>query len=355
MKKILLISNYVFHYRQKVYSYFYGAFQKEGYEFHVLSNSYQESGFKIGFIKHERPFSVTGYATEIKKIQPDCVIFFLHLKDWIMIPMIYYCKYKKIPVIYWNWGVSAKTPNSRVKNILFFHIHNISDAIVTYTPETKENYFQEKTKHKVFVGYNTLNFSDIDKDKVPLKKTIKKKYEIIEEFILLFVGRILPDKRLDILLENFQNLDDVAVVIVGSGLSQRQQQVINETKNYYFLGELFGNDVNNIFNSCDVFCMPGAIGLAMNEALFWGKPVCTLTGSSKPEKYFLKNGFNGYIIQNEKDYRKIVLSLLENRILLTEMSKNALEVYEKEAKIDHMFSGFLDAVHFAELSLSEKK
>ena len=43
MKKILLISNYVFHYRITIYNHFYDEFKKLGYEFHVLSNQYQKS------------------------------------------------------------------------------------------------------------------------------------------------------------------------------------------------------------------------------------------------------------------------------------------------------------------------
>ena len=94
MKKILLISNYVFHYREKNYNYFAERFARDGYEFHVLSNEYQPAGYEYRFQAHTLPFSVKGYTQKIREIGPDIVILFLHLKDKIEIPLMYYCMQK---------------------------------------------------------------------------------------------------------------------------------------------------------------------------------------------------------------------------------------------------------------------
>lgn len=41
MEKILLISNDVLHYREKIYNYFFDKFRERGYDFQVLSNRYK--------------------------------------------------------------------------------------------------------------------------------------------------------------------------------------------------------------------------------------------------------------------------------------------------------------------------
>ena len=164
MKRVLLISNYVFHYRQKVYNYFADRFLKDGFEFHVLSNEFQDAGYTYRFIAHTLPMTVPGYKKMIDELNPAVVIVFLHLKDKIELPIIHYCKRKHIPVIFWNKGVSDTDPNNVIKNMIYHHIHNTCDALITYTPEMIDN-FKQKNRKKLFVAYNTVDCSDIDKSR----------------------------------------------------------------------------------------------------------------------------------------------------------------------------------------------
>jgi len=60
-------------------------------------------------------------------------------------------------------------------------------------------YFSEKNQKKLFVAYNTLNFTDIDKETVPDKEITKKKYGISENKVILYISRMMPYKRVDAL------------------------------------------------------------------------------------------------------------------------------------------------------------
>ena len=75
-------------------------------------------------------------------------------------------------------------------------IHNQCDALITYTPDMRK-YFSEKNQKKLFVAYNTLNFTDIDKETVPDKEITKKKYGISENKVILYISRMMPYKRVD--------------------------------------------------------------------------------------------------------------------------------------------------------------
>lgn len=345
METVLLISNNVFHYRDKIYNYFYDRFKNENYDFQVISNSFQSVNYELKFTHFEVPFTVRKYIVKIKQIKPRYVILFLHLKDSIMLPVIWYCKVHKIPVIYWNHGINVRTPNDKFKNALFHYIHNQCNALITYTPDMKR-YFAEKNQRKLFVAYNTLNLTDIDKEKLPSKADIKKKYGIKQDKVILYISRMLPYKRVDLLMESFADLDNIAVVMVGPGFSQKQHEMEKQHSNFYYLGEKYGDEVNEIYKMGDIFSTPGHIGLAMNEALFWGLPVVLLQGKHAPEIYYMKDRKTGYLAKDETDYKEYIIELLQDDERLKEMSVNCLKVYEEEVSIDKMYQGFIEAVYY---------
>ncbi len=345
MTKILLISNKVLHYRSRIYNTFFDKFKELGYEFHVLSNEYPKVNFTIRYIKHELPFSISGYIKAINEIKPDVCINFLHLKDKLIIPLTFYCRMKSLPMIYWNHGINLHTPNAKLKNSIFHFVHTISSAIILYTPNEKK-YLSKKNQKKTFIANNTLDFSDVDVKELRNRQKVKEAYGIKEEKVLMYISRILPYKGLDILLELFRDTPSVGLVVVGGGITKQQLSIINETPNYYYLGEKYGKDVDEIYQAGDLFSTPGHIGLALNQAMFWGKPVVVLKGVHAPEIIYMKNGYNGFILETKEELKAKVIELFSDDKLLKEMSANARHTYEKEMSIDNMFKGFIGAIHY---------
>lgn len=346
MKKILLVSNYVYHYRIRIYNYLFEEFKKAGYEFVVFASDAQKVKFPIKFeLIIKRPFFFN-YLKVIKDIGPDYIITFLHLKDIHIFPIKYYARINRIPVIYWNHGINIKTPNNKIKRFFFNHIHNISDAIILYSPLEKV-YIKEKYHHKVFIANNTLNFEEIVRGDVETdRRYVRDKYKIKEDEYVLFVGRITKTKKLDVLLSILTENKNIAVVVVGPGLTGMQKQIIDRVSNFYYLGTVYGNEVNRIFNGSKIFCMPGNIGLALNESFFWGKPAITMEGRNTPEIYYLKNGENGYIVKNKEEIERKIQLLIDDRDLYKKMAANARNTANNESHIGRMFGGFLQAIDY---------
>lgn len=345
MKRILLISNRVMHYRSRIYNKFFDMFAERGYEFHVLSNDYQQVDFPIRYIKHEKPFSVKGYVDAIRKIHPDVCINFLHLKDKLIIPLTFYCRWKGIPMIYWNHGINIKTPDAKVKNSIFHFIHTISSAIILYSP-AQLKYLSEKNRRKTFIAKNTLDFSDVNREALRSPEEVKKLYGIREKKVVMYISRILPYKGLDILLKLFIDTPDVALVIVGGGINDEQKKIIDSHSNYYYLGEKYGTEVDEIYQMGDVFSTPGHIGLALNQAMYWGKPVVVLNRIHAPEIIYLHQGENGMIVNTELELKECILNLCRDEIVYARYSKNACDTYNNEMTIDKMFAGFMEAVNY---------
>lgn len=345
MKKVLLISNKVHHYRSRIYNVFFDMFKEMGYEFHVISNEYQKVKFPIRYVKHEKPFSTKGYINAIKEIAPDVCINFLHLKDNLIFPLTFYCKWKKIPMIYWGHGINLRTPDAKIKNLIFKFIHNISNAIILYSTEQLK-YISANNQKKTFIAKNTLSFEDTDISALLPKEQVKEKYNIKERKVLMYISRILPYKGLDILLDNFKDVKDLALVVVGGGISAEQRKIIDSTAHYYYLGERYDKEVDEIYNMGDIFSTPGHIGLAVNQSMFFGKPIVVLNRKHAPEITYLHNGENGYMVDTEEELKTKVLELCSDETLYTNMSQNARKTYETEMQIEVMFEGFSNAVNY---------
>ena len=344
-KRILLISNRVMHYRSRIYNKFFDLFNELGYEFHVASNDFQKVDFPIRYIRHDIPFSTKNYIQLINDIKPDVCINFLHLKDKIIFPLTLYCRWKKIPMIYWNHGINIKTPNAKFKNAIFHFIHTISNAVILYSP-AQLKYLSKRNQKKTFIAKNTLDFSDVNKNVLRTPNEVKDFYGIKEKHVILYISRILPYKGLDILLEQFKDSPQTALVIVGGGINEQQQSLIDSTPQYYYLGEKYGKEVDEIYQIGDVFSTPGHIGLALNQAMFWGIPVVVLNRIHAPEIIYLKQGENGFIVNSATELKSKILEICNNEKLRERMSAAARRTYETEMQIENMFQGFIEAIHF---------
>jgi len=80
VKKVLLVSNTVMHYRVSVYNYFWARFRAEGWDFSVITNKLQKQNrIPPRFPLTEMAFNFFRYRRHIRSLRPDVVILFLHL------------------------------------------------------------------------------------------------------------------------------------------------------------------------------------------------------------------------------------------------------------------------------------
>ena len=347
-KQIILFSNKIFHYRIQIYNYFVGYFEKNGYDFKVIAPLIDRN------LKHLIKFDLieTNYSlinakkifTMIYNEDPHTVIFFFHLKDLIYWPIVLLCKAFSISIIYWNHGVNMQDPNNKIKHIFHNFMHSISDKLILYS-KNELKYISNKNRNKVVIAPNTINFNEIPNIQTT-KKQIRNKFGISKNKIALFVGRISPEKRVNYLIDIFKDsrLSDYLLVIVGNNLSQSLIKHVKQSNNIVYYDQIIDTIIiNEIFKMSDIFVHPGAIGLSLNQAFYWGLPVITENVLHHPEIIYLKNNKNGFIVQcNEKnDFIEKIQLLFTNTELLKQFSKSAQDTILKEANIDLMANGFV--------------
>ncbi|NLE00832.1 MAG: glycosyltransferase family 4 protein [Fibrobacter sp.] len=251
--------------------------------------------------------------------------------------------------MYWNKGINLEIKNPGVRNFPFYYIHTICNAIILYSEKEKKDIWKIN-RHKISVANNAVNFANfpfIDDS----KEKIKKEFKIPFKKVVLFVGRMRGVKKVEHIIQVFNHIDlpDTGLVIVGDSMGADLSSIINK-KNTIYLGEIYDPrdiQISKIFKMSDIFCIPGDVGLGLNQAFYWGLPVVTEDGLQPPEINYLTPGRNGFIVpENDlSSLKEKLILLLENDTLRKEFSENARKDIMENGSIERMFSGFLDCTN----------
>ncbi len=352
MKKVLLVSNRVMHYRVSVYNAFTRRFRERGWELLVRADELQrENPHPPEFDFQVMPPRFAAYRREIEAIRPDAVILFLHLKDRLIWPLAHWLKLKGIPVIFWTKGLNLDAPGSLSNRLLYPYMHRLFDRLILYSAG-EMGHIAPRLRHKVFVANNTINFDDFPAV-TESPEAIKRQMGIPFRKVVLSVGRMGVAggrKKIDHLIEVFRQVQDpdLGLVIVGSGVD-REALDRSRLPNVIYLGEVHDpaqREISRIFRMADVFSIPGHVGLGLNQAFFWGLPVVTEEGGQPPEIHYLTPGRNGFIVpaNDLQALKDRILHLLENDQVRREFSRNAREDILRLASVDRMFKGFHDCL-----------
>jgi glycosyltransferase involved in cell wall biosynthesis len=227
----------------------------------------------------------------------------------------------KIPLV-----ISAHDP-SRITSII-----EDSDSLVCISQSLKNKclneYNIEENKIKVIPDGIDMNFFYPRKNigKLPVAK-----------YKILSVGRIVPSKNIETLLESIKYLKeefgkDIKHIHLGKGNDENLKKIetlkhdlgLDETS--YFVGGVHKTKLPNYYSWADVYSLPTlweGLGRAQIESLACGTPV--LTTNYEPMTEIVKEGYNG-MTYNPKDPKEITektIKYFKNKKLRRTMENNA--------------------------------
>jgi glycosyltransferase involved in cell wall biosynthesis len=348
MTKVLLVSNEVMHYRVSVYNYFARRFREIGTDFAVRADKLQKKNpYPLEFDFREIPFRFSLYRKEIRELDPAAVILFLHIKDVILFPLLYWLRLSRRPVLVWTKGANLDAPNDRIGRAAFHHMQTLADGLILYSPN-ETALVKKKNRFKITYANNTINYLEFPEIQAG-KDEIKREFGVPFKKTALFVGRMdvgAGRKKVDHAIEIFNTIEnpDYGLVLVGSGFDDRLRRKIRGT-NVLYLGEIYDPanvEICKIFKMADIFLIPGHVGLGINQAFFLGLPVITEKGRQPPEIQYLVPGRNGFLVEEDDlaDLKAKVLFLLDNDDERARFAANAKQDILANASIDGMFQGF---------------
>lgn len=165
--------------------------------------------------------------------------------------------------------------------------------------------------------------------------------------ILLYVGRIAPEKGLNVLMKAVAMLNQshtpFKLVMVGDG-PMREKLVKAKIDNVVFLGYKTGRALQEIYASADLFVFPSAtetFGNVVLEAMCSGLPVVAArAGGVKDNVIDMYNGIT-FLPDDPADMAGSIQTLVKDRALLANMKVNAI-VYAQTKTWDEIFDKFFE-------------
>jgi len=169
---------------------------------------------------------------------------------------------------------------------------------------------------------------------------------------VLFVGRLQPRKRVDLLLRACAELPPALqpnLVIVGDGPARENLQAL--ARRVYpqarFLGALHGEALRPYFEQADLFVLPGTGGLAVQQAMAYALPVIVAEGDGT-QSDLVRPG-NGWSIP-PGDLNALRLTLAEalsDPLRLRRMGEESFRIVCEEVNVERMVAAFARAACLA--------
>lgn len=166
---------------------------------------------------------------------------------------------------------------------------------------------------------------------------IYEKYDIPKKApIVLYVGRVDPEKSLDVLMNAFarviQKIPEAHIVIVGDGTAREKLEKI-ATKNGFadhahFTGRVVGDDLPQLYRTGTMFAITSKTetqSIVLMEAMASGLPAVAVKAGAVPE--LVQHGKNGYIYEpdDEESVARGITRILSDSELREKMSNEAVK------------------------------
>lgn len=197
-----------------------------------------------------------------------------------------------------------------IDKLVWLYLRNLlkrPEVVIAPSAPVKEELLENKVKMKacevVPTGVDCSRFSPEKYD-----RSFLEKYGLGGKRVLLHVGRLSKEKRLDIVLKALAKLvqqeNDLRLLVVGSGPAsdqfKRMAAELGVADKVVFTGFLSDEDLPIAYASCESLVIASTFetqGLVVLEALASGTPVVGIRYRAIPE--FIQEGKNGCLFDPE--------------------------------------------------------
>lgn len=358
MKKIFYLTNIFPIYRESIWNLLR---DDKSYDFHFFFSNQDLSGIKsISSDQHSKYHEVKNHffmgrliwqSKFLKKFiinKPDILILLGEMNiisNWILVVI---ARIFNIRVYYWGHGVYGN--ENYIKNYFRILHLKLANGLILYGNWSKAKLMRIGfDKKKLHVVYNSINY-DQQLDLFQKLKKEKKNSLFKNNYpVLLFVGRLTKQKKIDQLIEVVKKLNKKSnfnLLVIGDGeeklyLESLAQDLIKENKCIFYGKSYEEKELSKLIYDSDLTVSPGNVGLTAIHSLSYGVPVCTHDNFNfqMPEVEAIKEFENG-IFFNENDLgdltSKIMLwfSKYDGKLTKSEIRKVVDEYYNPLYQIE---------------------
>jgi glycosyltransferase involved in cell wall biosynthesis len=293
----------------------------------------------------------------------DVLILSWNLHFTSLVPALLRARASGVKTILWGHGYSRE--ESGVRSFLRSRVGKLGDALLFYGQRTADAFIRSGwPRERIYVARNSLDQTAIAAarddwlgrpNELDLFRT---RTGIGTGPVLLFVSRLLPENRIDLLIEAAAKLrasyPTLKVVLIGGGdpTALRQlAQSLGIAETVVFAGAIY--DETNIapyFLTADLFVYPAKLGLSIMHCFGYGVPIVTSASEDAqfPEREALVEGENGLTFADGDpvDLAASIHRILSQPALRKSMSTAAIRTIRERYSIERMVDGFEAGIRF---------
>lgn len=310
------------------------------------------------------------YRTRLRGLVPRGAVVFVNaevgnLNVYRMIALRRFFDYR---LVLWTFGydpVLGFDPTERVADRIRGAMYRAADAVVFYWDRGRAR-VEEKIAlgGKAYVAPNTLDTSaqealrgDFERK---TRETLIGEAGLEEGLHFCFVGRLIPDKEVDLLLRCWKGVEEqvgnARLLVVGDGPERPRLEEIARSEGLQrvrFMGEISDpQEVGRLLYLSEAMLMPGRLGLSVVHAFCFGTPVLS---QDKGELFhgegigYMEPGRNGILARDgdRDEITQSIVTLARDPSLRAALSEGALRTLRERASIERMVDGLEAAAHHA--------
>ncbi len=248
---------------------------------------------------------------------------------------------------------------ARIRRGLLRLLRRSADALISYT-ETGRRALEAEgwSMERVFVSYNTVDTEVLERisDSITDQEVEELKARLgIDKKVVLFLGKLIPEKHVEVIVEALELITDPPVlVVVGEGPERPRLESLaaSSRARVIFTGAIYDeHEVARYLALSEFLVLPGRVGLTCVHGFAATRP-CITTGrggvDQTPEFDYVSDGENAIVLADLKPqmHADAVTRLLGDPDLLADLRKGAISTARK-LRIDAMVDGYAAAVEFA--------
>lgn len=300
----------------------------------------------------------------IKREYDICVVppldSFSEMIDAMLITLLAKIRNKKIIYFWEKWQPDEKyipfkkSIKNKLQKCAYKVIDSAIDMVLVPGKKSYEYFTQYLNCNSDKVKY-VINSSIISEKKDFVN--VRAKYKIDKsKVVILYFGRIVRFKGLDILIKAVSQLNDeqITLLICGDGDYKPYCEEMAKrlgVKNIIFTGKIESKERYNYFRESDLFILPSRIdnggieawGLTVNEAMEMKIP-CIVSDSVGCANEIILNDENGFIFKSEdsEDLSEKIKQIINDNDLKELIIQNAVDTVEHIYNYKNMSDSFID-------------
>lgn len=347
MNRVVFIFDRVAHYHRDLFKSLETALLAKEIELILLSGDTQAGatgrvGLKDKVISNEHKYRFKEYAIGsytfrtaidvprlVASIRPDVVVCMGHIGNighWRLIQQKQKLGYR---LVVWQCGYEYNS--STAKAFLLRKFVPKFDHHLAYHSNARAYAIQHgAAPSQVTLMHNTINEERITiVPKTQARQMIARKHpEIGSRKILLFVGAILIEKKIEIILAALDCLarSDIVLLLVGDGEHLPTIRAACRGRDDVVITGSVVEGVGPYFDAAEMYLLPGTGGLGINEAMAHGLPVVSGFADGSADDLVV-DGKNGFRLRDNtpRELAARIVDILDNQHVAARMGEISRE------------------------------